>query len=247
MAGIDPIYVLVFITVIVGVVSLVVFLSPTVPSPQPTVTAVKPSKKKKPSSGSKSKPSASKKKHVVPAEVDNATELSPSELSETEQPKAVVKFEDPLPVAPVTVSSEEPATVFADTATEITEPKKGKKAKETPEQKEARLQRAKLAKEKSKETTDASSSLLSSAPSSSLAADFNYNAQISVPTTTSTPQHFDGWAIVDEKRKGKSKKSESDTSPDAEASTPVPAPAPAASVPEPETAGTSLFCGCYLN
>lgn len=237
MAGIDPIYVLVFITVIVGVVSLVVFLSPTVPSPQPTVTAVKSSKKKKPSSGSKSKPSASKKKHAVAPAGESATELNASEeLSETEQqPKAAVKFEDSLPAAPVNITSEEPSTVFAEIATEETEPKKGKKAKETPEQKEARLQRAKLAKEKSKETVDVSQTLLSSSPSSSLAADIYYNPQISVPTT-STPQHFDGWAIVDDKRKGKSKKGESDATPDAEVSTPTPTPAPAASVPEPETA-----------
>ena len=236
MAGIDPIYVLVFITVIVGVVSLVFFLSPSVPRPQPTVSVVKASKKKKPSSGSKSKSSASKKKHTVSI-VDNSAELSASELSETEQPKPVVKFEESLPeTSPVIVAPQETTAVYTEAAPEISEPKKLKKAKETPEQKEARLLRAKLAKEKSKETADISEPLFSSASSSSLAADIYYIPQISVPTTSSTPQHFDGWAVVDDKRKGKGKKGESDTSPDAETATPTPAPtpAPAASVPEPE-------------
>lgn len=246
MAGIDPIYVLVFITVIVGVVSLVFFLSPSVPRPQPTVAVAKASsKKKKPSSGSKSKSSGSKKKHTVTVE-DSATELPASELSETEQPKAVVKFEDSLPeISPVNETPEESTAIYTEPAAEITEPKKVKKAKETPEQKEARLLRAKLAKEKSKETADLSESLFSSTASSSLAADIYYNPQISIPTTSSTPQHFDGWAVVDDKRKGKGKKGDSDASPDAEITTPTPAvpiPAPAASVAEPETTRMSIYC-----
>lgn len=231
MTAIDPIILLVCATVILGALSLLFFMSPGAAPTKAGAAAVKTPKKKKPSSASKTKSSASKKK----ASVSSSEE---PDLSEPE-PKQTVKFEEPVKEQPIVIESpvEEPIVEISAPEKE----KKGKKAKETPEQKEARLQRAKLAKkEKSKESTTVSEIASPSIPPSLLNETAYINNLIS---TTSAPQHFDGWAVVEERRKGKPKKGdEADGSPDAEQS-PLPVPNQPSPTPvaAPDVNGISPF------
>lgn len=212
MVEVDPIILLAG-TVIVGVVTVMSCMRPkktkeiaaatekSVSAPSAAAAASKPKKKSKPKSKSKSTAS-------VP------------EQSSAESKEAEITVSAPEPEVPAPVEDEdkiEDMFVVNEAA------KRSKKAKETQEQKAARLERQKTATQVAKnEDDDEIFAQINAATYSS--RDFSSHQSSSNPPT------FDGWAVVEDKRKLKLKKNESanelEDIPPLMASTPLVAPVP---------------------
>lgn len=191
MVEVDPIILLAG-TVLVGVVAVVscmrpkktkeVIAAPEKPVTAPSVPVVASKPKKKSKSKSKSKAAA-----AVP------------EQAETKQVEVVV-------IAAETSEPEEQAPVEEEEKIEdmfvVNEAaKRSKKTKETQEQKASRLERQKVAMKVAKNDDDDEIFAQINAASYS-ARDFSSSSQASAPA-------FDGWAVVEDKRKLKLKKNES--------------------------------------
>lgn len=198
MVEVDPIILLAG-TVIVGVVTVVscmrqkkvkeVIAAPAekpVSAPSVPVVASKPKKKSKPKSKSKSSASASEQTNV--------------EATQVEVPEVVTAASEPEAPAPVEDEDKiEDMFVVNEAA------KRSKKSKETQEQKASRLERQKVVTKAAKNEDDDDVFAQINAASYSSARDFNSNSQ------ASNPPAFDGWAVVEDKRKLKLKKNESAT------------------------------------
>jgi len=191
------------------------------------VASSKP-KKKKSSTVSKQKSTNSKSKssHKRMEIVENSDVISDTEV---EPAKQAVKFDVsvPAPEEPVSILQEDVSPVVV----EEDQTKKSKKAKETPEQKASRLERQKVAKATSKKSEDTNAASWNDELSP---ADLALLQQMQAAATSSTP-HFDGWAVVEDKRKGKGKKTEGDDLASPEVLPSISVPAVVAKQPEAET------------
>lgn len=193
-------------------------------------SASKAAKKKK-AGGKATKPSNKRAKTV--GAVDSSA-LSATE-SEVEEVKPAVSFQISTPVPEVSSPAVEKNASEESTASEEKE-KKSKKAKETPAQKESRLKRQK--EHKALQAVNAPTVSESIVPEAVVPVFQSF---------ASAPAPFDGWAVVEEKRKGKGKKPEDGdaTSSDAatllisSSSSPVP---PSASAAAEEESGEYKHC-----
>jgi len=210
MADIDPVILVAAVTcAALGIATVVLCRKTTEPNTELSEPAPKPKKKSKSSSKSKSSKSSSgnssgkeiKSSTEALQKVEEKPKSKPKKLPAS-VPEPAIKFKD---------APEEQAEVNSDMIFASSEAlKKSKKAKETQEQRTARLEKqkaAKAAKKMEEEAAAAKASNVIQQNSTVVAGPVDSNGGASA--STSNPPPFDGWAVVEDKRKLKVKKSES--------------------------------------
>eukprot|EP00401_Gymnodinium_catenatum_P073337 CAMPEP_0117594130 /NCGR_PEP_ID=MMETSP0784-20121206/73026_1 /TAXON_ID=39447 /ORGANISM="" /LENGTH=585 /DNA_ID=CAMNT_0005396147 /DNA_START=60 /DNA_END=1814 /DNA_ORIENTATION=- len=229
MVELDPVVIFTLTTAVVGIATVAICVM-SAPAPKTKEKVTAPPKQKKKSKGSKNKSSGTKSGYSSHGQ-SSTDERKPVPVNNNvTKPKIV----DPTPE--ITKSSgfeddeqdadDEDMALLAKSS-EIT--KKAKKAKETAEQKAARLQRQKATK--SIKHIEAAETATATGKNAARPNTTNEIVEPMIETTSSLPA-YDGWAVVEDKRKVKSKKDAGDTD---EGGEPVEAPSSSAteSAPSP--------------
>lgn len=229
MVELDPVVIFTLTTAVVGIATVAICVM-SAPAPKTKEKVTAPPKQKKKSKGSKNKSSGTKSGNSSHGQ-SSTDERKPVPVNNNvTKPKIV----DPTPE--ITKSSgfeddeqdadDEDMALLAKSS-EIT--KKAKKVKETAEQKAARLQRQKAAK--SIKHIEAAETATATGKNAARPSTTNEIVEPMIETTSSLPS-YDGWAVVEDKRKVKSKKDAGDTD---EGGEPVEAPSSSAteSAPSP--------------
>lgn len=204
MVEVDPVILIAAGTAIVGFATVIACTRKSnsdtnIPSETEKIVNISKSKKK-------SKPSKAKSSNSNEVRNDEASTETSISKTNTENGKIIIE--------PINVPSNivETDNIISEEINNTSEDmnKKSKKAKETPEQKASRLERQKslkaVTKTTEKEKTVPSSSI-SSIPSSGTGAISSSTENTSANSTTPV---FDGWAVVEDKRKFKGKKTDID-------------------------------------
>lgn len=206
MVELDPIVIFTITTAVVGIATVAICVM-SAPAPKTKEKVTAPTKQKKKSKGSKNKSSGTKSGYSSHGQ-SSADERKVAPVNNNvEKPKAV----DPVPEVTKKTEFEDDEHDADDEdmallakSSEVT--KKAKKAKETAEQKAARLQRQKAAKAtKQIESVETATAAETNAPRPNAANE----VEPMIETASSLPT-YDGWAVVEDKRKVRGKKDAGD-------------------------------------
>lgn len=234
MVEVDPLILVAAGSAVFGLATIAICMGKSSPSNVTKTTTSSTSKPTKKKSKSVSKNVKSSK----PIEQSTATNVSKNEISDEDvvetsktvisnKPAVVVK-ED---IITEIISFEKVEETLVEESEIVTEEmKKNKKAKETPEQKASRLERQKNAKVVKKVEIEEQILFSASIPDIETTTSESY--------TSASPQQFDGWAVVEEKRKLKTKKPESEGNSPSPTPEPVTRPVEEVSVPVPAPVST---------